>query len=48
MCANFTEWLDAANTSLDSTNKAVSPDDSGVHPVLRTSGVNVKINIEYR
>ena len=43
----LTEWLDAANTSLDSLNRAVSPDDGGAHPVLRTSGVNVKINIQY-
>ena len=43
----ITEWLQAANTSLDQINEAVSPDDKGARPVMRTSGVNVKIGIEY-
>jgi hypothetical protein len=41
------DWLAAANVSLDEINGAVRADSSGAYPRMRTSGVNIKVQIEY-
>jgi len=43
----LTEWLSAANVSLNASNDLVLADDNGVHPRFRTTGINIKVNIEY-
>ena len=40
-------WLEAANVSLTAKNAQVRPDDTGRKPPLRTSGVNVIVDIAY-
>lgn len=41
------EWLHAAHVDLDSSNRAVRRDDEGRLPPMRTTGVNVRVDIEY-
>ena len=40
-------WLKAANTSLEHLNAAVRADQSGIRPPLRTTGLNIRADIEY-
>jgi hypothetical protein len=41
------EWLSAANLSLDELNPAVAPDPQGRIPRRRSTGVQVRVDIEY-
>ena len=41
------EWLAAANVSLEDANTAVPPDSLGRRPPRRSTGVNIRVDIEY-
>ena len=41
------EWLTAANVSLDEVNPSVAPDALGRRPARRSTGVLVRVDIEY-
>ena len=41
------EWLAVANVSLDELNTAVPPDSEGRRPPRRSTGINIRVDIQY-